>query len=85
MLVGKNLVEEGHAYNRAKNMKLQTGIVEEALDLTDANQSTRHDIFKDPIELLQGMEFITGCPNINSNRIEDLWQSLPQMYFFDTA
>ena len=39
MLVGKNLVEEGHAYNRAKNMKLQTGIVEEALDLTDANQA----------------------------------------------
>ena len=39
MLVGKNLVEEGYDYNRAKNMKLWTGIVEEALALTYYDQA----------------------------------------------
>ena len=39
MLVGKNLVEEGHAYNHAKNMKLRTTIVEEALALTNSDQA----------------------------------------------
>ena len=38
-LVEKNLGEEGHAYHHAKNIKLRTGIVEEALALTDADQA----------------------------------------------
>ena len=39
MLVGKNLGKEGCAYNFEKNMKLWTGIVKEALALTDADQA----------------------------------------------
>ena len=39
MIVGKKLGEEGHAYHRSKNMKLRTGFVEEALDLTEADQA----------------------------------------------
>ena len=27
--------------------------------------STRHNLFKDLIELFQGMGFLPGCPNIN--------------------
>ena len=47
--------------------------------------STRHDLFMDPIELFQGMEFIPGCPNINWHWIQDLRRNYPQMSFFDTA
>ena len=38
MLAGNNLGKEGHVYHHAKNMKLRTGIVEEALAHNNANQ-----------------------------------------------
>ena len=47
MLLGKKLVEEGHAYNRVNNIKLWTGVVEEALSLTNAKQSNYSGRFKE--------------------------------------
>ena len=47
MLVGNNLGEEGHSYNRANHMKLCTGIVEDVLDFTNADQDKTSSRFKE--------------------------------------